>query len=124
MSAKLSVLHKIRLAVAGIIAACLLAEVGIRSFDAARGLGFFSQDRRHVAASAPIIPFRMFGFTPYQERHGIRYIASRHGELYPLRKPAGTIRIICFGGSTTEDDASFKARGIHYPLVLQSLAKT
>ena len=111
------------LVLAGAFTACLLAEVGIRSLDAVRGRGFFSQDRRNIKKAAPVIPFRMFGFMPYQERNGTRYIASRHGELYPLHKPAGTFRIVCFGGSTTENESSFKAHGTHYPLVLQSLLR-
>jgi hypothetical protein len=63
-----------------------------------------------------MIPFRTFGIVPYATREGVRYISSRHSELYPLEKPAGTFRVVTFGGSSTEQ----KVGGAHYPLLLQS----
>lgn len=67
-----------------------------------------------------VLPFRTFGFELYKSVNGVKYISSRHGELYPIKKPNGTFRIVVFGGSTTENKRSFKEAKIHYPLVLQS----
>jgi lysophospholipase L1-like esterase len=98
----------------------LAAEIVVRIYDRQRGQGFFSDYRNEIAkAYKPVVPYRIFGFVPYQTVNGKRFISSRRGELYPIEKPAGTTRIVCFGGSTTE--AYFE--GVHYPLALQSLLR-
>lgn len=42
-------------------------------------------------------------------------IVSRHGERFPFEKAPGTFRIVCFGGSTTENAHTFLESGITYP---------
>lgn len=96
----------------------LLAESGIRLLDWRRGHGFFSNYRDQMVRIKPLIPYRIFGWEMYQEVDAIPYIVSTHGELFPLRKPEGTIRIVAFGGSTTKQ---ITADGIHYPLRLQQM---
>ncbi|ETX06172.1 MAG: hypothetical protein ETSY2_18725 [Candidatus Entotheonella gemina] len=54
------------------------------------------------------------------KRGGIRYIASRYQELYPLEKPSGTFRIVAFGGSTTANVQAMRSQTPHYPLLLQT----
>ena len=112
------------LALIALLVTLLALEVALRTIDAARGNGFFSSSRNSLGrARSPLIPFRTFGFELYQERDGVRYISSRHGELYPLEKPEGTFRIVAFGGSTTENMDTFLSDGLHYPLALQSLLR-
>ena len=106
-----------------ILATFAVLEVGIRSYDGlvGPGDGFFSKHRNVVAGPIkPIIPFRTFGFTPYADYEEVRYISSRHGELYPIVKPEGTYRIVVFGGSTTENKNVVAHGGEHYPLQLQN----
>ncbi|MBN1937922.1 MAG: SGNH/GDSL hydrolase family protein, partial [Anaerolineae bacterium] len=67
----------------------------------------------------PARPFRMFGHELYRERGGVRYIASRYGELYPLDKAPGTYRIVVLGGSTTENKHTYELKGYHCPLLVQ-----
>lgn len=97
----------------------VVLEIGVRSYDAARGFGFFSEHRDLVASEIKILPFRTFGFELYRNRDGKRYISSRHGELYPLQKSEGTFRVVVFGGSTTENLNVFRTSGVHYPAVMQ-----
>lgn len=100
-------------------------EFGIRVYDAVvNDEGFFSTDKRNQLTALNkfkngIIPFRTFGFDLYKEKEGVLYISSRHGELFSIEKPKGVFRIVCFGGSTTEQ----KIGGEHYPLVLQSMLR-
>lgn len=87
-----------------------------------RGYGFFSGHRNLLSNSIkkPVRPFRTFGFELYKNENEIKYISSRHGELYPIKKPTATFRVVVFGGSTTENIHSFDEAKIHYPLILQS----
>lgn len=99
-------------------------ELGIRSYDAlVNNVGFLLIDKRNPLTlnknKNSVIPFRTFGFELYKEKDGVQYISSRHGELYPIEKPKGSFRIVCFGGSTTEQ----KIGEEHYPLVLQSILR-
>src|SRR6185503_15144799 len=59
----------------------------------------------------------------YQDDGGQRFISSRHGELYPLRKGAGVLRIVAFGGSTTENIDVMKSHGTHYPRELERILR-
>jgi len=68
-------------------------------------------------------PFRMFGVDHYKDINEVRYISSRHGETFLIDKPAGTFRIVVFGGSTTENLHAFQRSQTHYPLILQRLLK-
>lgn len=110
--------QKVALLMFGVLLGITVLELGIRAHDAKRGYAFFSNRRNQISQEFhSVIPFRMFGFDLYQQVNGNTYISSRHGELYPLEKPAGTIRLICFGGSTTQNLAA--RYGVHYPLALQ-----
>jgi hypothetical protein len=111
---------KLLLATGAMLATLLLLELGLRVSDAIQGRGIF-----HTYSSVfekpmvKTVPFRTFGFDPYRTVGGVRVISSRWGEIYPYHKAPGTFRIVCFGGSTTED----RIDGLHYPLVLQTLLR-
>ena len=100
-----------------------IAEISIRTRDVFKGYGFFSNDHRDKLASSRtrIIPYRIFGHNLYVEKNNVKYIVSRHNELYPLEKSKETYRIVCLGGSTTEDEWTYNKNRTHYPLVLQHL---
>jgi hypothetical protein len=99
--------------------ALVVAEVGVRTTDVIRGHRFFGGHRNRIANARPLVPFRTFGLVPYRDVDGVRWIASRHGELFPLRKIPGTTRIVVFGGSTTENTFVMEHQGVHYPRALQ-----
>jgi lysophospholipase L1-like esterase len=96
-----------------------VAELGLRLADVAAGRGFNWHARNLLLTQRPAVPFRMFGFDPYAETESGLVISSRWQELYPLAKPPGAFRIICFGGSTTEN----RVEEMHYPLRLQQLMR-
>ena len=97
-----------------------LLEISLRTYDVVRGHGFFSAQGNILAQPiAQSVPFRIFGFDPYVTVGGETMISSRWKETYRFQKRADTIRIVCFGGSTTES----RVNGYHYPLVLQSLLR-
>lgn len=106
-----------------ILALLLLGEMGIRISDAFDGKAFSSRRNRVVREPRSVRPFRMFGKDLYTEVDGESMIVSRHGELYPLAKPPDAFRIVCMGGSTTENIPSLRAGGTHYPLRLQELLR-
>ncbi len=119
-SSSLTLKQKLIVPFLSVLLALLIVEIGIRVSDAFVGKGFFSNHRNPLAESSKFLyPFRTFGVELYQKRDGVRYISSRHGELYPLEKPQDTFRIVCFGGSTTENIVN----GVHYPLILQSILR-
>lgn len=109
-------ISKTNLALSGITLIVLftLAEVSSRVLDVYTGYNFLYNKTR---AERPIIPFRMFGLDLYVQKDETTYIKSRHNELYPLGKPAGTYRIVAIGGSTTQNLAD----GEHYPKVLEKM---
>jgi lysophospholipase L1-like esterase len=116
--------QKLALIFVSVFSVLLLAELAIRSSDALRGMGFFSQHRNQLsAAQNGVRPFRMFGVDHYHDIDDVRYISSRHGETFLLDKPAGTFRIVVFGGSSTENSYAFRRAEVHYPLVVQRLLK-
>ena len=97
------------LSVVSLIFVILVLETVIRAYDMISGHGFFSDHRNLLARSIrPVRPFRNFGFNLYKEENGTKYIISRHDELFPIKKPNGTFRIVVFGGSTTENYTPFK----------------
>ena len=105
------------------IASLLVLESAIRIADMRRGHGFFASARNLLIKAEPVRPFRTFGTSHYVERDGEFALVTRHGEIYPLDKPPGTTRIVCFGGSTTENEPAFEEAGIHYPLVLEQILR-
>jgi lysophospholipase L1-like esterase len=118
--APFGVRQKLVLIAGAVLFACLLGECGLRSYDAYRGIGFWSGHRNLIAQHVlKVRPFLIFGFDPYRERDGEILISSRHGELFPFEKPEGSLRIVCFGGSSTENGWNFEQSRTHYPLVLQ-----
>ena len=120
-----SLCHNLLLLLFSLVFIFLVLELAIRTWDMVRGVGFSSGDRNlQMGSIKPLRPFRTFGFDLYRTDDGVRYISSRHGELYPVSKPEGTYRIVVFGGSTTENRPAFRQQGIHYPLVLQSVLRS
>lgn len=111
--------QQIVLILSSILVTLLILEMGIRGYDAFQGRSFFKTSGNILAEPIKLFPFRTFGFTLYKTIDGQTYISSRHGELYPVKKPSHTFRIVCIGGSTTEN----LIEGIHYPKVLESLLK-
>lgn len=103
-----------------VLAASLLGlECAVRTRDMFVGYGFFNPSRNKLYNKPDsIIPFRIFGVRPYTQPGMIR---GRHAdrfpdEVYRFEKPAGTFRIVCLGGSTTENKPN---RHTHYPRELQ-----
>ena len=116
--------QKVTLVIISFFASLVLLEIGIRTIDAVRGYGFFSDHRNQLAIEdAGIVPFRTFGPPLYKTEGGTRYISSAHGELFPLKREPGVIRIVCLGGSTSENRYAMEQTGINYPLVLQKLLR-
>ena len=112
---------KLALCLLSLVILFMALEVGIRIVDLKEGRSFFSDHANRVAKPiGPPLPFRTFGFVPYASRNGVRYISSRHGELFSIEKPDAAIRIVAFGGSTTANAKAVQRNEIHYPLLLQS----
>ncbi|MBN1586149.1 MAG: SGNH/GDSL hydrolase family protein [Candidatus Omnitrophica bacterium] len=107
----------LRIGFLALLVTLVVLELGIRAGDLFLGRGFFSQHRNELArVRRPLIPFRTSGFDLYCEEGGVRCISSADGDaFYPLQKPEGTFRIVCFGGSTTAKDPN----GRHYPALLE-----
>jgi len=115
---------KFLLSVLSLIVVAVILEFSIRTYDMASGRGFFSGHRNLISkGTKPLLPFRTFGFELYKNIDGVKYISSRWGELYPIRKPNGSFRIVVFGGSSSENLPAFRKARIHYPLVLQSILR-
>lgn len=109
------------ISVLSLITTILVLEIILRTYDKVTGHGFFTNHRNLISQRIkPAQPFRTFGFKLYKNKKGVKYISSTHRELFPIKKPNGTFRIVVFGGSTTHNGFSFKKKKIHYPLVLQS----
>ncbi len=91
------------LVLAVLLALALLGELGLRVSDMVRGQGFFNDRRDQLARfrATPLAPFRLFGPPLYQGDGGTLTIKSTNNRLFPLHKPAGDFRVVCFGGSTT-----------------------
>jgi len=108
-----------------LMATVLVAELSVRAGDMLSGRAFFSEWRSPEFKRRPnaLIPFRTFGPVFYREKEGVHYIASRYGELYPFKKPIGTFRIVCIGGSTTEDLPTYGHYRRHYPRMLQGMLR-
>jgi hypothetical protein len=101
-------------------AAFFTGEFALRFYDVIKGRGFFSKYRNpRFKKMKPLFSFRTNAFDFYREKNGIRYISSRHGEMYPFDKPEGSFRIVCLGGSATMS----LYKGIHYPLILQEVLR-
>ena len=91
-------------------------EISARVIDAIYD-GNFSGERERLANSDDIVPYRIFGFYQYGwDEHGEVHIRDSHGDTYPFTKPEGGIRIVAFGGSTTEQEAPGTT---HYPKLLE-----
>ena len=107
--------YRLLLPLLSILATLLLLEISLRAYDQAQGRGFFGETGNLLRApKRPIVPFRTFGFDPYVAVDGETRISDRWQRTYPLEKNPGTIRIVAFGGSTTENH-----EGRHYPLYLE-----
>lgn len=95
----------------------LECAVRVRDMFAPRHAGFFDNQRSPLRRTPDaVVPFRIFGVRPYTTEG---MITSRHGDTFALRKPPGTFRIVCLGGSTTECRDS----GVRYPEELQRVLR-
>lgn len=104
------------LPVVSVLATLLFLEVALRTYDLVRGYGFFNTRGNLLAEPVrKVVPFRTFGFDPYVMVGGNTLISDRWGRRFPLKKLTGTYRIVCFGGSTTENLVGDQ----HYPALLQ-----
>ncbi len=88
-------------------------ELAARVLDAAQDNRFTAEREKTDA----VVPFRIFGPEYYTyDTADTLTITSRHDEQFPHQKGSSTIRIVVFGGSTTEQKL---ANGDHYPLLMQ-----
>ena len=87
-------------------------EMALRLYDVSRGQSFFT--------GQIIKPYRIFGdpVTVVGDDGQLR-IRSRHGELFPIDKAPGVIRIVTFGGSTSVNKTVYAEHGFHYSSLLQ-----
>jgi lysophospholipase L1-like esterase len=100
-------------------------EIGVRAFIAIKYPEWYGKWNIVKQARKGYRPFRIFGVDHYVDKNGQLYISSRHKELYPFLKNKNTYRIVCLGGSTTENSNAVNRIGKHYPLLLQErLRKT
>jgi lysophospholipase L1-like esterase len=113
--------HIILLLVVSVMATLLFLEVFLRTYDLVRGYEFFNTRLNILtkplqeAGTGKAIPFRTFGFDPYVMIGRDTLISDVRGRQFPLKKPLGMYRIVCFGGSTTEQAVGDH----HYPALLQ-----
>jgi len=99
-----SVLFKGLASLVVFLAFLLVLELGLRFVDLAKGRGLDWRGRDRIHNQKPLVPFRTFGFDPYaSDGAGGLAISSRWDERYPLEQAPDTYRIVCFGGSTTEN---------------------
>lgn len=114
---------KFFLIIGSLILIFFFGEIAIRTNDAIKGHNFFSNEHRDKLAikDNSIVPYTIFGTKFYIKKDGMEWISSTHNELYRLKKPDNTFRIVCFGGSTTENPFAYKEYKIHYPMVLQQM---
>lgn len=93
------------------------AELVVRVRDMAVGYGFFNS-RRNKLYNTPdaVIPFRTFGVRPYVKA-GV--ISDRWGREFALPK-SGAFRIVCMGGSTTEEK---RDDGFRWPSELERILR-
>ena len=89
-----------------------------------RQQNFFSTPENKLKNfSTPTATLRIFGRDYYDRSSPPRFIIDRYGKSYPYHKEANTFRIVCLGGSTTENKNNFEQNSIHYPLILEKLLK-
>lgn len=109
-------IRRLLLSCVAIFFTLLLLEVALRVVDVRQGRSFFPTHGNILAEPFPSVkPFRTFGFDPYRKAQGVTMISDTWRRDFALEKPAGTYRIVCFGGSTT----AHRMGGIHYPRLLQ-----
>ncbi|MBI2609653.1 hypothetical protein HYW53_00560 [Candidatus Giovannonibacteria bacterium] len=99
---------------ASLIFILLLAEIGARVINYLHQ-GDFEENKNRAERQGKVYPFLVFGWDLYKEIDGVKFIVSRHGELYPLKKDPNIFRIVALGGSTTQDFTG----GTHYPKLLE-----
>ena len=101
----------------------LIGELMVRTKDALGGSSFFSNESRDELSSEHLhlIPYTIFGHKLYVKKGDEIYISSSHYELFPIKKPPNTFRIVCLGGSTTINETAYTKYKEHYPLILQRL---
>ncbi|RMH54341.1 MAG: hypothetical protein D6679_13840 [Candidatus Hydrogenedentota bacterium] len=106
----------------GLFLSLMFCEVVLRLENVFSGKSFFTDVRNKLNRPLkPLVPFRTFGPDFYEVHDEKVFIVSSRGETYPLNKAPHTFRIVCMGGSTTENRAGHT--GTHYPLELQKLLR-
>jgi hypothetical protein len=97
----------------------LLLEITIRFYNVYENESYWTTRWNPLAENRMnILPFRQFGFDPYIYKDEKRYITDRFQSIFALEKPDSTFRIICFGGSTTENENSYYQTKKTYPIWL------
>ena len=100
----------------------LILEIGIRLWGSLHGKNFFSNPANKIQQySSQVIPFRTFGKKLYSWDDQQKTILDRYDKKYPYQKADNTFRVICIGGSTTENYTNYQNSGIHYPMRLEAL---
>lgn len=102
-----------RIAALGLLALLVLAELGanlwILRFASLRDFGRYASLRQIVARQerTPLVAFSRhpyLGYYPtphFQARGNLHNSLGFRGAEFPIEKPAGELRIVCIGGSTT-----------------------
>ena len=106
--------QNLALAITSLIVTLLLLELGVRGFAWSTGHGFWESPYDFVS------PFFTTDGWPSPVRDGDSYV-FKEGERVARAKPAGEIRVVCLGGSTTLP--SRDADGLSYPRELERLLR-
>jgi lysophospholipase L1-like esterase len=108
-----------------LLASFLAAEIGLRTLDSLRGRGWNSPERKQLIDGSCFTAPRLFcqfrppplaRFPAHGSEIRINSLGLR-GEEAARKKPEGTFRILCLGGSTTFDP--YNGAGTNWPLLLQ-----
>ncbi|MCC6932761.1 MAG: hypothetical protein IT292_05860 [Deltaproteobacteria bacterium] len=107
---------------------CLLlflsAELALRTYyTLTLKENFFSTPENQLdkLRTKKILPFRIFGTNHYDDAPFPTVIKDRYHRSFLYNKPTNTFRIVCLGGSTTENKNNYEQSSIHYPLILEHL---
>ena len=112
-------LNKVFKFVTIIVITLACGEIGVRAYTAVQYPHKYGKWNIVEKVRNSYRPFRTFGSNHYVSKNDKLSISSRHREHYPFKKDKDTYRIVCLGGSTTENLSVFRHTGKHYPLLLQ-----
>ncbi len=115
LSLKTRKVHLILLPLGAILFLSLFLEVGLRLWDVFSGRSFFQTTGNELEEPLdPVVPFRGFGFDPYPGESD-EFIYDRWERRFPREKGDDVFRIVCFGGSTTQNRTAEQ----NYPTLLE-----